>query len=93
MESCVKNLSVLDDTEKHVKKICEFEKTDEKGRYKPFATLNKTIEIKPDRKVFKIIEDCKFDNKPTKLIPLVESMNILKQQEEKIKVGLCLCNI
>lgn len=72
--------------------MCEFEKTLEKERYKPFATLNKTIEIKPDRKVFKTIEDCKFDNKPAKLIPLVESLNILKQQEEKIKVSLSLNN-
>lgn len=68
--------------------MCEFEKTLERDRYKPFATLNKTIEIKPDRKVFKTIEDCKFDNKPAKLISLAESLNILKHQEEKIKVGL-----
>lgn len=66
-------------------KLCEFEKT-AKDRYKPFATLNKSIEIKSERKVFKVMEDCKLDNKPTKLISLFESLNIQRQQDESLKV-------
>lgn len=84
----VKKLSVLDETEKHIQKLCEIEKRPEKDRYKPFATLNKTIEIKPNRKVFKVIEDCKLENHPTKLIPLCQSLRVLKQQEERVKVCL-----
>lgn len=68
-------------------KLCEFEKAPEKDRYKPFTTLNKCIEIKPDRKVFKTMEDCKLEKKPTKLISLYESMNLQKQQEERAKVS------
>lgn len=86
LECSLNQLSVLDDTEQHIKKLCEFDKSPVKERYKPFATLNKTIEIQPERKVFKVVEDCKLETKPTKLIPLMESMDIMKKQEDRIKV-------
>lgn len=86
LEESVNKLSILDDTQKHIKKLCEVERSSEKDRYKPFSTLNKTIEIQPDRKVFKNMEDCKVNEKPIKLIPLPESLNIMKEQEEKLKV-------
>lgn len=86
LEESVKQLSLENDLPKHDLKLCGFEKTPKKERYKPFATLNKTIEIKPDRRVFNYVEDCKIHEKPTKLIPLSESLTILKKQEERVKV-------
>lgn len=86
LEQSVNSLSLVEDSQKHVTKLCDLERHIEKDRYKPFSTLNKSIEIKPNRKVFKCMEDCKLDNKPTKMIPLPESMEILKQQEERVKV-------
>lgn len=93
LEQSVTNLCLLTDAQKHVQKICKFEKKPQKDRYKPFATLNKTIEIKPERKVFKVMEDCKLENHPTKLLQLPESMDILKQQEERIKVCFFLVRV
>ncbi|CAG9838242.1 unnamed protein product [Diabrotica balteata] len=75
----------ISESDKHVQKLCELEKSPGKERYKPFSTLNTTKEIHTDRKVFKTMEDWSKCNKPTKLIPLAESMEILKQQDEKIK--------
>lgn len=85
IEASVKKLTLNDD--KHVQKLCEIEKIPDKERYKPFATLNKVKEIQPNSKIFKIMEDCVQCNKPTKLISLLESIDILKKQDEKIKVS------
>lgn len=83
----MKQLTVLEETDKHIQKVCEFDKA-AKERYKPSSTLNKTIIIQPERKVFTTIEDCNLDPKPAKLIPLMESMNIMKLQEDRVKVKL-----
>ncbi|XP_056638777.1 uncharacterized protein LOC130446498 [Diorhabda sublineata] len=75
----------LSETDKHVQKICEMEKTPKKERYKPFSTLNNTKQVHTNRNVFKTMEDWSKCNKPTKLISLVESIEILKHQDEVIK--------
>ncbi|KAG5884632.1 hypothetical protein JTB14_023826 [Gonioctena quinquepunctata] len=75
----------ISEQDKHVQKMCDLEKSPEKDRYKPFATLNKVKNVPPDSKIFKIMEDCNQSNKPTKLILLPESMDILKKQEERVK--------
>lgn len=86
IEASVKRLS-LNDNDKHVQKLCEIEKIPEKERYKPSATLNKVQEVQPNSKIFKIMEDCVQCNKPTKLILLPESIDILKKQDERVKVS------
>ncbi|CAH1110761.1 unnamed protein product [Psylliodes chrysocephalus] len=75
----------ISEADKHVQKICGLETNPKKERYKPFSTLNKIQEIHTDRKVFKTMEDWSKCNKPTKLILLSESLEILKQQDEKVK--------
>ncbi|CAG9813661.1 unnamed protein product [Phaedon cochleariae] len=84
IQSSIGKLSISDQ-ETHAQKLCEFEKSPAKERYKPFSTLNKTMKINPDSKIYKIVEDCKPYVKPTKLIPLPESMDILKKQEDRVK--------
>ncbi|KAJ8933015.1 hypothetical protein NQ314_014253 [Rhamnusium bicolor] len=86
IEKSMNKLSTCDnENEKHVQKLCEIEKTPEKERYKPFSTLNTIKEVKSDSKIFKIMEDCTHCNKPTKLILLPESIDILKKQDERVK--------
>ncbi|XP_018571277.1 uncharacterized protein LOC108910973 [Anoplophora glabripennis] len=84
IEATINKLS-LSENERHIQKLCEIEKIPVKERYKPFSTLNKAKEVQPDSKVFKIMEDCAHCNKPTKLIPLSESIDILKKQDERIR--------
>ncbi|CAH0562031.1 unnamed protein product [Brassicogethes aeneus] len=68
--------------DKHIQKLCTIENKPDKERYKPFSTLNKQSEHKVDTSKF--IEDPFFD-KTTKLVNLPESLNILSQQEERVK--------
>nr|CAI5846097.1 unnamed protein product [Callosobruchus analis] len=70
----------------HVQHICEVEKrTSITERYKPSSTLCHFKEINPNSRAIKLIEDCGISQKPSKLIPLKESLCILKQQEERFK--------
>lgn len=67
IEESTNKLSLLDSDieEKHTKKICDIEKCSQVERYKPFATLKTTKDIKEDSKIFKIMEDCRPQSNPT----------------------------
>ncbi|CAG9859964.1 unnamed protein product [Phyllotreta striolata] len=84
VEMSLQNLNISD-SDKHTQKICGIEASPAKERYKPWYTLNSTKDIHTDRKVFRAMEDWSKCNKPTKLIPLSESLDLLKEQEEKVK--------
>ncbi|CAH1965076.1 unnamed protein product [Acanthoscelides obtectus] len=84
IQDAMSNLDIADC--QHVKHICEIEKrTSGTERYKPSSTLCHTKEINPQSKAVKLIEDCRSSQQPSKLIPLEESLCILKQQEERVK--------
>ncbi|VEN55052.1 unnamed protein product [Callosobruchus maculatus] len=84
VQSKLNNLNT--DECQHVQHICEIEKrTSVIERYKPSATLCHSKEINPNSTAIRLIEDCGASQKPSKLIPLEESLCIQKQQEERFK--------
>ncbi|KAJ8983889.1 hypothetical protein NQ317_000925 [Molorchus minor] len=82
IEESFSNLPLGD---KHEQKLYCMETAPRKERYKPFATLNKTLEVPPESNAFKLMEDCSRTNKPVQMINLPESIEILKEQDEKVK--------
>lgn len=78
LEGNLKTLSISSEKfevlkEKHIQYVCNIEKSPEKERYKPFSTL--------------VHKDEKKGDKPTQLIPLVESITLLAEQATKLPVS------
>lgn len=89
VETHFQNLAISN-ADKHTQRLCSIEKKPEAERYKPFSTLNNVKEVKKGSKIFNIMEDCKENIKPTQLIPLQESLNIQKEQEDRVRVKVFL---
>lgn len=80
-------LSVNSDVEKHAEKVISKDKPLTNKGFKPFCTLVKENQLKENSNVKKFMEDCSLSNKATKLISLTESINLLKEQDDRVKVN------